>query len=250
MPAKQESITFPIRKAKSSRSKSGKLGQQIERQDARNDTYDCAEVFIDEEILSDSNSSSSPRGTVAQRRTSSRIQPTVHSTRRSSRKKCPISYRETSLSPQKKQFNEYSKDTCTPKKLAFGEESSPERASTIDYLGTSVTPSKNGGSLRNVRASSRNRECVTSYQETRRNETSIQDDHFTTPKKLFPEAVSLNHTSPRTPSRSQTPNRNSRSRDKDQELLSPTKRKVLSPGICYFSVILSFCNSNCKLDSV
>ncbi|KAK8393772.1 hypothetical protein O3P69_006824 [Scylla paramamosain] len=246
MPTKQESITFPIRKTKSSRIKSGKLAEQRETQDARSHLYKCAEVLSDEIILDDSSSQEttsldpplgvSPRETVAHRRTSSRIQSTVHSTRRSSRKKCPISYRETSVSPQKKHFNVYNKDICTPKKLAYGEDSSPERVSTSDYHGTSVTPSKNTSSVRNVQTSSKKRDCVTSYRETnasprrpsvRENGTSVQEENFTSPKKLSPEAIS--HTYPGTPSRSETPSRNAKSRDKDQEHLTPTKRRILSP---------------------
>ncbi|KAG0713412.1 Cell division control protein 6 [Chionoecetes opilio] len=211
MPAKQESIAFPIRKTRTTRIKSGKSSLQTEREDARSNSNACSDeeiVFMGnfsptEIIAAKSPACLSPRKASGQRRTSS----STHTTRRSARKKddCPRSYRETSVSPRKSSRcpTSYRETSVSPRKssrcpTSYRETSvSPRKSSRCptSYRETSVSPRKSSRcptSYRETsvspRKSSRKKDGPTSYRETsvspRKKISTIQNREHYTPKKL------------------------------------------------------------------
>ena len=254
MPAKQESISFPIRKVKGPRSKSGKAAEQTEKQDAKSNSYNCDGESDEATVLYTSSSRetktvNSPLGP-SRRNTPSRAQVAVHNTRRSSRRKDhPVSYREASVSPQKETFTHHNKERYTPKKLTYEKQSLPECVSSSDYCSTSVTPSKSTNTARSARVSSRNRDCQVSHRERSASPVQPSDKTFTTPKKLLPrresspEVTSTTSTCPRASTRSVTPSRNSRSVEIVQQHQTPTKRKIVSPGMCCIILFITHTTS-------
>lgn len=239
MPIMQDSLSFPIRK----RGRPFKVTKKISAEDDEVTKVDTPGSPANTTI--DAHCDSYPRKTLRQPRTP-RLTDTVSSTRRSSRRKeQPVRYREESVSPAGRQASTPNRRLRGPKKLSYGRESSPESESPC----RSPTPRRRTGTRGYKQRSTRQNESPASSREaspsprkltTKPNERSDKGERFSTPKKLFPkrqpspEISSPSHRCPGASNRSATPSRNSRGLEGEQGLLTPSKRKILSPGMEWF----------------
>lgn len=238
MPVMQDSLSFPIRK----RGRPYKATKKINTEDddeTKVDTPSCsANTTID--ALCDSY----PRKTLRQLRTP-RLTDTVSSMRRSSRRKeQPVRYQEDSISPEGQQASMPNRRLNGPKKLSYVRELSPESESPC-RSSTSRRKGTKGNKQRSIRqndspASSREASPCPRKVTTKPHEGSDNGERFNTPKRLYPKRQSspeISSPSQRCPgalNRSATPNRNSRGLEREQGLLTPSKRKILSPGMEWF----------------
>lgn len=247
MPIKQELLSFPICKAVASQGKSGRTATVAKKSNAENSRIN---KVVEVDILSPpankadaSHCNLNPRKTFRQQRTT-RLTPTVSSTH-------PISYFETSVSPEGQQATVLNGHLCRPKKLTYERELSPKPASPSRRSSRSLTPKKRTDSKVNKQRSTRQNESLDIYRETsasprkhimRANEGSDKDEKLSTMKKplhrreFSPEISFPSHRCTGASSRSVTPNINSRSREGERGHETPSKRKILSPGIvCVYS---------------
>lgn len=246
MPIKQESVSFPIRK----RGRPAKVTKKGSTETSNTD--DVIKVNTPSSppnTAVDSPHDSDQRKTLRQR--TPRVAVTAPVTRRSSRKKeYPVRFREASASPEGQQATTPNRRPRCPKKLTYDRESSPEPASPSRC----PTPRKSTDTKVNKQVYTRCNESSASSQETdasprklamKANGESDRDEKSRTLKEpplkreSSPE-TSPSHKYPDASKRSVTPSRNSKNWEAEQEHKTPTKRKILSPGMkCIHSISFS-----------
>lgn len=212
MPIKQELLSFPNRKAAVSRGRPRKAAKEIKESSAENSCID--EVPEVDNLGSPRNRTT--RRTLRQQR-SPRLAATIPNIRRSSRRKgSPVNY-------------------CDASVLHEGE-SSPEPAFQRRPPERSQTPKKKVDIRVDEQRSTSYREASASPRKPSMiaTERPHEDKKLITPKKPVSEPsknFSPTHCYPDVPSRSVTPSRSSRGCEGEPQHQTPSKRKILSPGM-------------------
>lgn len=229
MPIMQDSLSFPIRK----RGRPAKVTKKITVEDDEMTKVDIPGSPANTTV--DAHRDSNQRKILRQPRTPRPTDTVSRSQRSSRRKEQPVRYREDSVSPEGRQGSTPNRRLRGPKKLSYVRDSSPESESPC----RSPTPRRTGTrgnkqrSTRQCESPANSREASPSPRKltTKPIERSDKDEKFSTPKKSSPEISSPSHRCQGASNRSATPSRNSRGWKEEQGLLTPSKRKILSPGM-------------------